>query len=153
MFQLFLCNCTNSSPLKLILSLITRLLPPICSKYVIYGRWALIQPNNFCEYSQCRIQINQFDWMKTNSCFLYVYFSLYKFINLLVKNSIVKIWIIWKFEERATHMLFCGKFLPKFLPYFFLLRIVVLELSACFKSVIVYTYLKVKWGSTPCFLS
>ena len=37
------------------------------------------------------IQINQFYWIKTNSCFLYVYFVLYKFIYLLVKNSIVKI--------------------------------------------------------------
>ena len=52
---------------------------------------------------------------------------------------------IGKFEERGTHMLFCGKFLPNFcqiFPYFFLLRIFVLELSARLRQRDCYTSLK-----------
>ena len=74
------------------------------------------------------IQINLFHWIKINRCFLYVYFVLYKFIYLLVKKSIVKIWTIWKIRRTGDTHVFCGKFCRQIFDLFSLLRIVVLEL-------------------------
>ena len=115
---------------------------------------SLLKFRLFFQHFVCSfIEINQFDWIKTNRCFSTYILYYIKFIYLLVENSIVNInnLKIWR-PVAHTHVIFVQIF-AKFLPYFFLLRIVVLELSACFKSVIVYTYLKVKWGSTPRFLS
>ena len=72
--------------------------------------------------------LSYFDWIKINRCFLYVYFVLYKFIYLLVKKSIVKIWTIWKIRRTGDTDVFWGKFCRQIFDLFSLLRIVVLEL-------------------------
>ena len=98
------------------------------------------------------IQINLFHWIKINRCFLYVYFVLYKFIYLLVKKSIVKIWIIWKFEERVdTHVIL----LPNFCLFFSFTYIRTRTICWLRQRLLplLNAYLKVKWVSTPCFLS
>ena len=79
-------------------------------------------------------------------CTIQIYLSLSEKINRENLNNL-KIWRTWRHT-----CYFVANFCPNFCLIFFF-YVVVIELSACFKSVIVYTYLKVKWGSTPCFLS
>ena len=124
-----------------------------CSFFFCHASSSLLKFQLFFQHFVCSfIQINQFYWIKTTAVFFYVYFVLYKFIYLLVKKSIVK---IWKTEKLGCTCILWQIF-AKFLDLFSLLRVFVLELSARLKdSVMLHllnAYLKLKWVSTPFFV-